>query len=141
MKESGPVYTAVHGFDVILSPFIIVLNNVYSLPIYFLDGTVTLPIKTFKVQQGRMVSLLCTVTEETFVAWVTPAKTARPGRPVIPSVNIPASQTTTVNRKKILVFGDTYRLMIEDVIADDGGTYICEGSLNSAVFTLQVDCK
>ena len=88
-----------------------------------------------------MVSFLCTVTEETFVAWVTPAKTARPGRPVIPSVNIPASQTTTVNRRKILVFGDTYGLMIEDVIVDDGGEYICEGSLNSAVFTLQVDCK
>ena len=75
------------------------------------------------------------------MAWVTPAKPARPGRPAIPSVRIQASQTTTVNRRKISVFGDTYGLMTQDVIVDDGGEYICEGSQNSAVFTLQVDCK
>ena len=75
------------------------------------------------------------------MAWVTPAKQARPGRPAIPSVRIPASQTTTVNRRKISVFGDTYELTIQDVIVDDGGEYICEGSVNSAVFTLEVDCK
>ena len=79
------------------------------------------------------------------MAWVTPAKAARPGRPAIPSVRIPATQTTFVNRKKITVStsvsGDTYELTIQDVIVDDGGEYICEGSQNSAVFTLQVDCK
>ena len=111
------------------------------MPIYFVDGTVTLPIKTFKAQQGRMVSFLCTVTGESFVAWVTPAKQARPGSLAKPKVRIPASQTTAVNRRLISVFGDTYVLMIEDVRVDDGGPYICEGSVNSAVFTLQIDCK
>ena len=37
--------------------------------------------------------------------------------------------------------GDTFRLTIADVTVDDGGEYICEGSLSSAVFTLEVDCK
>jgi len=81
------------------------------------------------------------VTGESFVAWVTPAKPARPGKPAIPSVRIPASQTTPVNRRKISVSGDTYELTIEDLIVDDGGEYICEGSVESKVFTLQVDCK
>ena len=75
------------------------------------------------------------------MAWVTPAKPARPGRPAIPSVKIPASQTTAVNRRSMLVSGDTYELRTESVIVDDGGEYICEGSVNGAVFTLQVDCK
>ena len=75
------------------------------------------------------------------MAWVTPAKPARPGRPAIPSVRVPASQTTPVNRKSIAVSGDNYTLTIDDVIVDDGGDYTCEGSVNSAVFTLQVDCK
>ena len=75
------------------------------------------------------------------MAWVTPTKTANPGRPAIPSVRIPASQNTTVDRKRISVSGDNYGPMIQDVIIDDGGPYICEGSVNSAVFTLQVDCK
>ena len=37
--------------------------------------------------------------------------------------------------------GDTIELTIEDVIVDDGGEYICEGTVESKVFTLQVDCK
>lgn len=75
------------------------------------------------------------------MAWVTPAKPARPGSPAIPSVQVPASQTTPVNRRSIAVSGDTYELTIADVIVDDGGDYICLGSQNSAIFTLQVDCK
>lgn len=81
------------------------------------------------------------MVNEIFVAWVTPAKPARPGRPAIPSVRVPASQTTFVNRRKIAVSGDTYELTIEDVLVEDGGDYICEGSLSSRVFTLEVDCK
>ena len=106
-----------------------------------LDGTVTLPTSTVKAQQGREVPLQCVVTGEGFVAWVTPAKPARPGRPAIPSVRIPASQTTAVNRRRISVSGDSYELIIEDLIVDDGGEYICEGSIESKVFTLQIDCK
>ena len=106
------------------------------------DGTVTLPIPTLKAQQGGDLPFQCEVTGENFVAWVTPAKPARPGRPAIPSVRIPASQTTTVNRRRISVSGDTYEIAIENVTVDDGGEYICEGSLNnSAVFTLQVECR
>jgi len=105
------------------------------------EGTVTLPIPTLKAQQGGNYNFSCEVTGESFVAWVTPAKPARPGRHAIPSVRIPANQTTTVNRRRISVSGDYYQLTTENVIVDDGGKYICEGSVNSAVFTLQVDCK
>lgn len=100
-----------------------------------------MPTNTLKAQQQRNVPFSCVVSGETFQAWVTPAKPARPGRPAIPSVRIPASQTTPVNRRKILVVDDTYELTINDVEVDDGGEYICEGSANSAVFTLQVDCE
>ena len=110
---------------------------------YLVDGTVTLPMPTLKAQQGGNYNFSCEVTGESFVAWVTPAKPARPGRHAIPSVRIPASQNTTVNRRRISVYGDYYELAIENVTVDDGGEYICEGSIdnNSAVFTLQVDCK
>ena len=107
----------------------------------FTDGTVTLPVNSVTAQQDRDVPFSCTVTGESFEAWVTPAQPARPGRPAIPSVRIPATQTTFVNRRKIDVSGDTYALTIQDVTVDDGGEYICEGSLGSAVFTLKVDCK
>ena len=107
----------------------------------FIDGTVTLPTSTVKAQQERDVPFQCVVTGESFIAWVTPAKPARPGHPAIPSARIPASQTTAVNRRRISVSGDTYELTIEDLKVEDGGEYICEGSLESKVFTLQVDCK
>ena len=108
---------------------------------YLVDGTVTLPTNRVIAQQDRNVPFSCVVTGEAFVAWVTPAKPERPGRPAIPSVRIPASQTTVVDRRRISVSGDTYELTIVDVTVDDGGEYICEGSVNSAVFTFQVDCK
>ena len=111
------------------------------LLICLVDGTVNLPTALVKAQQSRDLSFQCGVIGESFVAWVTPAKPARPGKPAIPSVRIPASQTTAVNRRRISVSGDTYELTIEDLIADDGGEYICEGSVESKVFTLQVDCK
>ena len=107
----------------------------------FTDGAVTLPVTSVKAQQQRTVPFSCTITGESFVAWVTPAKPARPGRPAIQSERIPASQTEFVNRRKIGVSGDTYELTIQDVTVEDGGEYICEGSVGSAVFTLQVDCK
>ena len=107
----------------------------------FIDGTVTLPTNRVIAQQERNVPFSCVVTGEAFVAWVTPAKPERPGRPAIPSVRIPASQTTVVDRRRMSVSGDTYELTIEDVTVDDGGTYTCEGSLSSADFTLEVDCK
>jgi len=107
----------------------------------FIDGTVTLPTALVKGQQGRDLPFQCVVTGEDFLAWITPFKPARPGRPAIPSVRITASQTTTVNRRRISVSGDTFELTIEDLIVDDGGEYICEGTVESKVFTLQVDCK
>jgi len=111
------------------------------LLLYLVGGTVTLPTTTVKAQQGRTVSFQCVVIGESFVAWVTKATPARPGKPAIPSVRIPASQTTAVNRRRISVSGETYEITIEDLIADDGGDYICEGSVESKIFTLQVDCK
>ena len=69
------------------------------------------------------------------MAWVTPAKPAAG----IPSERIPASQTQ--GRRSISVSGNTYHLTISDVTVNDGGDYICEGSVNRAIFTLEVDCK
>ncbi|XP_020602408.1 protein sax-3-like [Orbicella faveolata] len=116
-----------------------VIGAVLVVTVSRTEGTVTLPIPTLKAQQGGNYNFSCEVTGESFVAWVTPAKPARPGRHAIPSVRIPANQTTTVNRRRISVSGDYYQLTTENVIVDDGGKYICEGSVNSAVFTLQVD--
>ncbi|XP_078356092.1 fasciclin-2-like, partial [Oculina patagonica] len=106
----------------------------------FAEGTVTLTQNTLKVQPGRNVPFSCQVTDgESFVAWITPAKAARPGKPGIPSVSITTSQTT--GRRRISVSGVTYTLFIDSVTVDDGGDYICQGESNSAVFTLEVDFR
>ncbi|KAL9987886.1 hypothetical protein ACROYT_G002264 [Oculina patagonica] len=102
------------------------------------EEDVILPIATLKVQPGRNVQFPCQVTAgESFVAWITPAKAARPGKPGIPSVRITTSQT--VGRRRIAVFGNTYQLLMDSVTVDDGGNYVCQGESNSAVFTLEVD--
>lgn len=101
------------------------------------DGTVTLPQKTFKVQQGRDFRVSCEVTGEDFLYWSTPSKPARPGVAAIPSVNIQNGQT--IDRKSVKVTGNTYELTIKDVSVQDGGNYVCQGSIGSAVFILEVD--
>ena len=103
------------------------------------DGTVTLPQKTFKVQQGRDFRVSCEVTGEDFLYWSTPSKPARPGVAAIPSVNIQNEQT--IDRKSVKVTGNTYELTIKDVSVQDGGNYVCQGSIGSAVFILEVDCE
>ncbi|XP_078381279.1 hemicentin-2-like isoform X4 [Oculina patagonica] len=103
-----------------------------------LKNAATLPNTTLKVQPGRNVQFSCQITAgESFVAWITPAKAARPGKPGIPSVSITTSQTT--GRRRIAVSGNTYQLLIDSVTVDDGGEYICQRSTNLVVFTLQVD--
>ena len=72
------------------------------------------------------------------MAWVTPAKPAHSGNPAIPSERI---TTSTTGRRRIAVSKNTYELTIDAVTVDDGGEYICEGSIEKANFTLQVDCK
>ncbi|XP_020602436.1 neural cell adhesion molecule 1-like isoform X3 [Orbicella faveolata] len=135
-----PTVKTTHSvFGAAMVKLLLVIGAVLAVTVSRTDGTVTLPTNTLKAQQGRDIPFQCVVTGESFVAWVTPAKPARPGKPAIPSVRIPASQTTPVNRRKISVSGDTYELTIEDLIVDDGGEYICEGSVESKVFTLQVD--
>ena len=76
---------------------------------------------------------------EDFVHWQTPSKPARPGVPAVPSVNIP--ETTTTGPKHIKVSGNTYQLVVQDVAVKDGGNYVCQGAVNSATITLEVDCK
>ena len=71
--------------------------------------------------------MACTVTGETFEYWITPL-----GQEIT---------TSTVGRITVSVTGDTYTLKIDTVTAQDGGQYRCQGSSNSQIFTLNVNCK
>ncbi|XP_078381335.1 uncharacterized protein LOC144664077 [Oculina patagonica] len=66
---------------------LLVIGAFLAVTVSRTEGTVTLPSNTLKVQPGRNVQFSCQVTDgENFVAWITPAKAARPGKPGIPSV-------------------------------------------------------
>ena len=105
----------------------------------FADGTVTLPTSSFIHQQGRDYTVQCEVTDgERFIAWRTPAKLARPGRPAIPSENL---TPPPIGRRRVDQNGQTYVLHVDDVTVDDGGVYECVGETNSAKFTFNVDSK
>ena len=106
---------------------------------FFTDGAVTLPSPSQLFQQGRTYTINCQITGgETLVHWETPAKPPRSGKPAIPS------ETITLDikgRREIVQTGDNYGLKIEGVTVDDGGVYICVGSLESKQFTANVDSK
>ncbi|CAH3162383.1 unnamed protein product [Porites evermanni] len=90
------------------------------------DGTVTLPFTEREYATGRDPKVACSVTGETFVSWLTPS-----GQTITTS--------STTGRITVTVTGDTYTLNIDSVTAQDGGEYRCQGSLNSGVFTLNVN--
>lgn len=116
---------------------LLVIGALCSMTVTRTDGTVTLPSQSFKIQQGRDFRISCEVIGEDFVHWQTPSKPARPGVPAVPSVNIP--ETTTTGPKHITVSGNTYQLVVQDVAVKDGGDYVCQGAVNSATITLEVD--
>ena len=109
------------------------------LVLFFVDATVKLPSTSVVFQQGRDYQIACFVTGEDFVAWVTPAKPARPGVPAILSKRITEAQPSA--RKRINKVGDNYQLYIEKATADDGGLYQCVGASNSSTFNVSVDSK
>ena len=109
------------------------------LVLFFVDATVQLPSTSAIFQQGRDYQIACFVTGEEFVAWVTPAKPARPGVQAIPSKRITLTQQS--ERKRINKVGDNYQLYIVKATADDGGEYQCVGASNSSKFTASVDSK
>ena len=109
------------------------------LVLFFVDATVQLPSTSAIYQQMRDYRINCFVTGEEFVAWVTPAKPARPGVTATPSKSITEAQPSA--RKRINKVGDNYQLYIQKVTADDGGEYRCVGASNSSTFTVSVDSK
>ncbi|XP_058948520.2 neural cell adhesion molecule 1 isoform X3 [Pocillopora verrucosa] len=123
--------------EAVMVKILLLIGALCSMTVTSTDGTVTLPQKTFKVQQGRDFRVSCEVTGEDFLYWSTPSKPARPGVAAIPSVNIQNGQT--IDRKSVKVTGNTYELTIKDVSVQDGGNYVCQGSIGSAVFILEVD--
>ena len=98
----------------------------YLLSSFLVGGTVVVPTE-LEFATGRDPKVACTVTGETFVSWLTPS-----GQTIT---------TSTTGRIKVTKTGDAYTLNIDSVTAQDGGKYRCQGSLNSGVFTLNVNCK
>ena len=86
-----------------------------------------MPFTEREYAAGRDPKVACTITGETFDSWVTPS-----GQKIT---------TSTTGRITVVVTGYVYTLNIDSITAQDGGEYRCQGSLNSAIFTLYINCK
>lgn len=82
---------------------------------------------------GKTFRVVCTVTNERFVGWfdLTGMRVTA----------IPEPDELPEDKYYVEIQGNSYTLVIQDVVVADGGNYSCRGDKTIKVFTLYVECK
>ena len=81
--------------------------------------------KTFRID--------CTVTDESFKGWFDVKGNEVTARP--------SPDELVVDKHYVEQSGNTYTLVIQNVVVADGGEYTCKGDTTESKFTLYVECK
>ena len=82
---------------------------------------------------GKTFRVVCKVTNEGFVGWYD----LNDNR----VTKFPDKDELPVEKYYVEVQGNSYTLVIQNVVVADGGNYTCRGDRTTKVFTLYVECK
>lgn len=82
---------------------------------------------------GKTFRVVCTVTEERFVGWFDVKGNEVTARPV--------PDELTLDKFYVEENGNSYTLVIQNVVVGDGGDYTCKGDVTEKTFALYVECK